>query len=133
MKGVTLFLLAIMLLPSALQACEIANFCLMEIAEHQDMMASSHDCCTPATSNQPTPDAIQHDCNNGQICACPVELHAEESSFQIPSSHKAAIILPQLGFIFGITSPDEFVYQDVLAVTREGTTPLYLLYDTFLN
>lgn len=127
------FLLVGMLLPSALQAKHLVDFCMMEMMSHHEMMDDSHDCCLPKSSHHSNSETTNHDCENGQICACPINEAPIKDQATVPSAASSKIILPPKGFNFIVTSPDEFIHKEFYALANPDAPPLYLLYDTFLN
>ncbi len=127
-----MLLIISLLLPAALQAKQLVDFCMMEM-NHHEMMDGSHDCCISDLSDH---DATQkgHDmCESAKICACTVDIDVAENQFRVPTAKSSAVILSQTGFNFMVTSPDEFIYKEYLATVGESYPPLYLQYDTFLN
>lgn len=131
-KAVALFLLAGMFMPSAIQAKHLVDFCMTEMANHHEMMDDSHDCCLSVAIPHSNTSA-NHDCNNGTICACPIDEAPAKEPATAPNSGSSAVILSQTGFNFVITSPDEFIHKQYFALADPDAPPLYLLYDTFLN
>lgn len=131
-KAVALFLLAAMLLPSALQAKQLVDFCMMEMMDHHEMMEDSHDCCL-SEANPHSNDQANHDCENGTICACQIDVAPVKEPATAPVLGSSAIIFSQTGFNFMVTSPDEFIHKRYYALATPDEPPLYLLYDTFLN
>lgn len=128
-----MFLIAGMLLPSALQAKQLLDFCMTEMSHHEMMMDGSHDCCLPVANHHSGTQEINHDCENGQICACPVgEVPAQNQSV-VPANSTSGIILSQAAFNFTLTPPDEIIHNDLTPASNQYSPPLYLLYDTFLN
>lgn len=131
-KAVALFLVLGILLPSALHAKQLVDFCMMEM-NHHEMMDGSHDCCISDLSDHEATHKSQHDCETAQICACTVDTSQADNQFRVPTAESSAVILSQTGFNFMVTSPDEFIYKEYLAALGEDYPPLYLQYDTFLN
>ncbi|WP_234568379.1 hypothetical protein [Rhodohalobacter sp. 614A] len=130
-RVLTAALLVAILLPSALQAKHLVDFCMTDM-HHHEMMGDSHDCCTLDTI--PHSDAsTSHDCDNGTICACPVNEAPSDNQFRIPKSSTSGIILSPTGFNFRLISPDEFLHKAYFAHSNPDDPPLYLLYDTFLK
>lgn len=132
MKAVAVFLIAGLLLPSAVQAKQLVDFCMMEMMSHHEMMDNSHDCCLSEAIPHSETQA-NHDCDNGTICDCPVDETPVKEPATAPASDSSAVILSRTGFNFMVTSPDEFIYEDYFATALEHSPPLYLQYDTFLN
>lgn len=107
---------------------------MTEMMSHHEMMDDSHDCClSEATHHHPNAEKNTHDCENGVICACPMDEVPVKDQATVPAFGSSAVILSQTGFNFMVTSPDEFIYEDYFAEALEHAPPLYLQYDTFLN
>lgn len=121
-----------MLLPSAIQAKQLLDFCMMEM-NHHEMMDDSHDCCISNQTSEEATHKGHQECESATICACSVDINLEQNQFRVPSASSSAVILSQLGFNFMVTSPDEFIYKEYLATIGETYPPLYLQYDTFLK
>jgi hypothetical protein len=132
-KSAALLLIVGLLLPSALQAKQLVDFCMMEMNHHHEMMDDSHDCCISDQTKQEATHKDHHDCEGAQICACIVDITQSKNQFRVPTAKSSAAILSQTGFNFMVTSPDEFIYEDYFADALEHFPPLYLQYDTFLN
>lgn len=131
-KFAALLLVFGLLLPTALQAKQLVDFCMMEM-NHHEMMDDPHDCCvSDQTENKATHKGHQ-DCEGTQICACSVDITLTKDQFRVPTAKSSAAILSQTGFNFIVNSPDEFIYEDYYADAREHSPPFYLQYDTFLN
>jgi hypothetical protein len=125
-KAVALFLITGMLLPSAMQARQLVDFCMTEMEmSHHEMMDDSHDCCISDQTDTEGTHKGHHDCEGAQICTCIAEQVSANNQFTIPPAHSAAIILPQNGFNFIVNSPDEFIYEDYYAEARQHSPPLY--------
>lgn len=123
-----------MLLPSALQAKHLVDFCMMEMMSHHEMMDDSHDCClSEAPHHHSNAEKSNHNCENGTICACPIGEAPVKDEAVTPVSVSAAVTLSQTGYNFMVTSPDEFIHKEFYALANPDAPPLYLLYDTFLN
>lgn len=131
-KSAVLLLIIGLLLPSALQAKQLVDFCMMEM-NHHEMMDDSHDCCISDQMKQEATHKDHHDCESAQICACIVDITQSKNQFRVHTAKSSAAILSQMGFNFMVTSPDEFIYEDYFADALEHSPPLYLQYDTFLN
>lgn len=131
-KAVAALLVMGILLPSALQAKQLVDFCMMEM-NHHEMMDGSHDCCISDLSDHDATHKDNQDCESAKICACTVDINLSENQFRVPTAKSSAVILSQRGFNFMVTSPDEFIYKEYLAAAGESYPPLYLQYDTFLN
>ena len=131
-KTAAILLIFGLLLPSALQAKQLVDFCMMEM-NHHEMMDDSHKCCISDQTKQEATHKDHHDCEGAQICACPVDITLAKNSFIVPTAKSSVAILSQTGFNFMVTSPDEFIYEDYFADALEHSPPLYLQYDTFLN
>lgn len=133
-KAVAVFLLLGMLFPSAIQAKQLVDFCMMEMEmSHHEMMDGPHDCCEMSKVQHDVSQKNHHNCDDMQICACSVDTTLAENQFRVPTAKSSAVILSQSGFNFMVTSPDEFIYEDYFADARQHSPPLYLLNDTFLN
>jgi hypothetical protein len=131
-KSVAVLLILGLLLPSALQAKQLVDFCMMEM-NHHEMMDDSHDCCISDHTKQEATHKAHQNCEGAQICACTVDITLAKNQFRVPTAKSSAAILSQTGFNFMVTSPDEFIYEDYFADALEHSPPLYLQYDTFLN
>lgn len=131
-KAIAVFLVLGILLPSALQAKQLVDFCMMEMS-HPEMMDGSHDCCISDLSDHDATHKGHQDCESAKICACTVDIDRAENQFRVPTAKSSAVILSQTGFNFMVTSPDEFIYKEYLAASTESYPPLYIQYDTFLN
>lgn len=105
---------------------------MMEMTNHHEMMDASHDCClTDAIPHSDT--QASHNCDNGTICACPIDEAPVKEPATTPNLGSSAVILSQTGFNFMVTSPDEFIHKQYFALADPDAPPLYLVYDTFLN
>ncbi len=131
-KAVALVLVMGILLPSALQAKQLLDFCMMEM-NHHEMMDGSHDCCISDLSDHDATHEEHDMCESAKICACTVDIDLAENQFRVPTAKSSTVILSQMGFNFMVTSPDEFIYKEYLAASTESYPPLYIQYDTFLN
>ncbi|MDZ7720067.1 MAG: hypothetical protein U5K72_14730 [Balneolaceae bacterium] len=131
-KSAALLLVIGLLLPSALQAKQLVDFCMMEM-NHHEMMGDSHDCCISDRADHEATHKNHHDCEGVQICACSVDTSVTNNQFRVPTAESSAVILSRIGFQYMVTSPDEFLYEDYFAVALEHFPPLYLQYDTFLK
>lgn len=131
-KLVALLLITGMLIPTALQAKQLVNFCMMDMSHHE-MMDDSHDCCSSDQADKQATHKGHQECESAKICACTVDIDLTKNQFRVPTAKSSAVVLSQTGFNFMVTSPDEFIYKEYLAVSNESYPPLYLLYDTFLN
>lgn len=127
-----MLLLLGMLIPSALQATQAVDFCMMEM-NHHEMQDTSHDRCETKEPQQGKNKKDRHNCGEIQICACSTNQTLAKNQFTIPSVSSATVILSQNGFNFTVNSPDEFIFEDYFTHARQHSPPIYLLNDTFLN
>lgn len=126
-----LLLLAI-LIPTGLQAKQLADFCMMD---HSDVeMATEHNCC-PADIELTKKNvaSLQHnDCNHGVICACDYGLSELDGGEWIVKKNNLTFHVDETESFSTFSNPVKVNLYNSDNRIDEHAPPLWLLYDTLL-
>lgn len=130
-KTTALLLLTAFLIPSGLQAKQLAEFCMMDHHGEMQMMAD-HSCCQPLSEKPDKPDHQQHDCDEASLCTCNItESVPGEKEFLQPV--KKQLLKPsktELETPFYTThQPNQ---AEIHIIPAKSDIPLWLMFDTFL-
>ena len=135
-KATALLLLIAFLIPSGLQAKQLAEYCMMEMSHHDKMeMADDHSCCTEeAPSQHDSHKKSGHDCESDEmeICACEIDLSYYEATDTILISNEFVAYLPKQFDLTPFTSADESIHQNQSRHLYKHSPPIWLMYDTLL-
>src|SRR5690554_402280 len=85
-KSFALLLLAGFILPTGLQATQMADFCMMEMSSSHHMPDSSHHHSEDAPQSKKQTSHGHQECDWGLICACSVDQAPLSEESWIPAS-----------------------------------------------
>ena len=131
-RKITAFLLLLaFLIPSGLQAKQLAEFCMPD--HHEDMgMMADHSCCEtqPADENRSNHD--KDHCEEVSLCTCNItESVPGEEEFLQPV--KKQIIQPsETELQTPLFSEDQTTRKEFIDIPSGNDIPLWLMFDTFL-
>lgn len=121
----------VILIPSGLQAKQLAEFCMPD--QHDDMaMMADHGCCETQPDDDNRSNHDQDHCEEASFCTCNItERVPGEEEFLQPV--KKQIIQPTVTELqtplFGEDQPNREEFFDIPA---GNDIPLWLMFDTFL-
>ena len=115
--------------PVALQACELGEFCMMEMSSQ--MPDQHHECYETSGEVNGNSAHSHHDCEGGSVCDCYVDQFTSNEEILVPVS-SVAIILQKGRFNLTLFSSDEPLRPDQQVRIGQHDPPVYLLYDTLL-
>jgi len=137
-KTTALLLLLAFLVPSGLQAKELVDFCLMNMAHNEqtekthqpEEMADDHSCCESEPAEEKNSD--HNNCDWAFICACSIGQSQLGDKDWIPTTKNIEITLTQQGDLAPFFTSGHHIRADQKIRIGEYDPPLWLLYDTFL-
>src|SRR5690625_163175 len=131
-----LLLLMAFFLPATLQACQIADFCMMEMNSHDmsshQMSDRPHEYCESSAEESGNSAHSHSDCEDGSVCDCYVDQFPSSEEILVPVS-SVAIIFQENRLSHTLLSSDEPIRRDQRARIGQYNPPLYLHYDTLLS
>ena len=130
-KTTALLLLLAFLLPSGLQAKQLAEFCMPN--HHKDMeMMADHSCCQPIPEKASSNEHQQHNCDEASLCTCNIsESIPGEEEFVQPV--KKQILKPsETESETPFYSTHQPKQAEIHNVPANSNIPLWLMFDTFL-
>jgi len=98
-KTAAVMLVFSLLMPSALKAKQLVDFCMMEMSHH-NTADDTHDCCVLDLSNLEGDQKSPDNCEGAQICACAVDTSLTNNQFKVPTAKSSDVILSRMGFNF---------------------------------
>ena len=124
-------LLIALLIPTGLQAMQLAEFCMMDHSAGMEMMAD-HSCCQPLPEKPDSNEHQQHDCDEASLCTCNIsERVPGEDEFIQPV--KKQILKPTTTELkTPFFSSDQPIQAEIHTIPANSDIPLWLMFDTFL-
>ena len=130
-KITALLLLMAFLIPSGLNAKQLAEFCMP--GHHGDMgMMADHSCCQPVPEKPNASDHQQHDCDEASLCTCNISesVRGEEKFIQ---PVKKQILQPtETELKTSIFTSKQPKQAETKLSPTSNDIPLWLMFDTFL-
>lgn len=126
-----LLLLLAFLIPSGLQAKQIAEFCMPD--HHEDMgMMDDHSCCETQSADADSKNHTQHHCDEASLCTCNIteSVPGDEEFLQPVKKHILQPAVTELQTPFFSSDPPSREVN--LSTPAKNDIPLWLMFDTFL-
>jgi hypothetical protein len=131
-RKITAFLLLLsFLIPSGLQAKQLAEFCMPD--HHEDMgMMADHSCCETQPTDENRSNHDQNHCEEVSLCTCNITVSVPgEEEFLQPV--KKQIIQPsETELQTPLFSEDQTTRKEFIYIPSGNDIPLWLMFDTFL-